>query len=317
MSSSETLTVETGKARQTPPGRRPQRSISTWRSRGGLAALLIAAPGVILFCYFAWFPIGRALVMSFQETNFVSDPGWVGWSNFSYVLGDPLLWTALRNTAWYTVLAIIIGFPIPLFLAVFMAELRRRRGLYVVLAYIPTVIPPVAAILLWRTFLDPSPQGTFNALLDLVGLGPFEWLNSPQWAMPIIVVEVVWASFGSSVIIYIAALVGVRRELYEAAELDGAGIWKRVWHVTLPQIRGILLILVLLQIIGAMQVFNEPYIFTGGGPNNATITLLLLIYRYAFEQIDYGAATALSVLLALLLGVISVIYALATRRLSS
>lgn len=284
---------------------------------GGLAAVIIAAPGVLVFLVFAWIPIGRAVMMALQETNFVADPAWVGWSNFSYVLADPLLWTALRNTAWFTVLTLALGIPLPLFLAVYMAELRRRRGWFTVLAYIPTVIPPVAAILLWRTFLDPSATGTFNEIAGWFGAGPFLWLNSPEWAMPIIALYATWAGAGSTVIIYLAGIAGVRAELYEAAELDGASIWQRVWHVTLPQMRGIILVIVLLQLIGAMQLFTEPFVFTGGGPNNATVTVLMLIYRYAFEQSDYGSATALSVLLALLLAVVSAVYALVTRKAAS
>lgn len=290
--------------------------IIRWRGKGGLAAILLALPGVFVFTYFAWFPLARALVLSFQQTNFVTAPTWVGWANFQFVLSDPLLWTALRNTLYFVVLSILIGFPLPLFLAVYMAELRRRRAWFTVLSYIPTVVPPVAGILLWRTMLDPSATGTLNAILGWFGIGPLPWLNSPVMAMPTIVLYSTWASFGGTVIIYLAALVGVRAELYEAAELDGAGIWQRVWHVTLPQLRGIIFVLLLLQIIGTTQVFTEPYVFTRGGPDNATLTILMLIFQYAFGQYDYGSATALSVLLAIFLGIVSVAYNLVTRRAS-
>jgi multiple sugar transport system permease protein len=133
-------------------------------------------------------------------------------------------------------------------------------------------------------------------------------------AMPSIVLEATWAGAGSTAIIYLAALGTVRTELYEAAEIDGAGIWSRIWHITLPQLRGIILIMMLLQLIGTFQLFTEPYLFTGGGPNNATQTIMLKIYNYAFVNGDYGAATALSVLLAIFLCLLSVVYQLATRR---
>ncbi len=293
---------------------RRRRSFAAWRGRGGISAIVFALPALVIFSLFAWIPIVRGLVMSFQSTNFVSRARWVGLGNFAYVLRDPLLTTAALNTLWYTALALVIGFPVPLFLAVFIGELRRRRGLYSVLAYLPVVVPPVASILLWKTFYDPSATGLFNSILGLVGLGPYPWLNSPTAAMPAIVIEATWASAGSTAIIYLAALGTVRNELYEAAELDGAGIGRRIWHVTLPQLRGVILIMLLLQIIGTMQVFTEPFIFTGGGPDNATVTLLLLIYRYAFINVDYGAATALSVMLAVLLAVVSAVYQLVTRR---
>ncbi len=144
-----------------------------------------------------------------------------------------------------------------------------------------------------------------------LGLGPYPWLNDAGWAMPSLVLEATWAGAGGTVIIYLAALIGVPQDLYEAAELDGAGILKKVWHVTMPQLRGVLFITFILQIISTAQVFLEPYLFTGGGPNKATLTILLLIYNYAFGASlgsNYGAATALSVLLAIALAILSLIY---------
>jgi len=197
-----------------------------------------------------------------------------------------------------------------------MSEVRRLRGLFTVLAYLPVVIPPVVSVLLWKFFYDGAPTGVFNTLLGYVGLGPYPWLNSQQWAMPSLVLEATWAGAGGTVIIYLAALIGVPRELYEAAEVDGAGVWRKIWHVTLPGLRGILLITFILQIIATAQVFLEPYLFTGGGPNKATLTILLMIYNYAFGASlgsDYGAATALSLMLAIVLAIFSLVYFRATR----
>ena len=292
-----------------PPRRRRRGGL-----RVGLPPVLFALPGVIVFGYFSWGPIIRGLIMSWQKTNLVAPAQWVGWSNFSYVLSDPLLPTAVLNTCYFVVLGIVFGFPIPLFLAVFMAELRGRgRALFSVLAYLPVVVPPVVAVLLWQTMYQPSSHGTLNEMLGWLGVAPLPWLSSTTMAMPAIVLEVTWASAGTAVVIYLAALTSVRPDLYEAAELDGAGILSRVWHVTLPQIRGVILVMLMLQIIGTAQVFTEPYIFTDGGPNNATTTILLMIYRYAFVNGDYGAATALSFLLAMVLAVFSAGYLVATR----
>jgi multiple sugar transport system permease protein len=197
-----------------------------------------------------------------------------------------------------------------------MSELRRGRGLFSVLAYVPVVIPPVVAVLLWKTFYDAGPHGAFNTVLGWAGLGPYPWLQSPHWAMPSLVLESTWANAGATVIIYLAALRGVNRDLYEAASLDGAGVWSKVWHVTVPQLRGVLLVTMILQIIGTAQVFLEPYLFTSGGPDNSTITVLLLIFNYAFGNSlggDYGKATALSLMLAGVLAVFSLIYLRLTR----
>jgi multiple sugar transport system permease protein len=134
--------------------------------------------------------------------------------------------------------------------------------------------------------------------------------------MPSLVLESTWANAGGTVIIYLAALSAVNSELYEAASVDGATLWQKVWHVTLPQLRGVLLLTMILQIIGTAQVFLEPYLFTSGGPANSTITVLLLIYNYAFGNSlggDYGMATALSVMLAAFLAVFSLAYLRATR----
>lgn len=297
-----------------PRARGPVQSLRLWRARGGLSAVLLALPAVLVFAVFAWFPIARGAVMSFQKTNFVQAASWVGWSNFDYVLHDPLVATAVRNTLIFTVLALVVGAPVPLLFAIFVSEVRRSRWVFGVLAYLPVVIPPVAAIFLWRTFYDPSHSGAFNSVLRLVGIGPQPWLNSTSGVLPSILLEAIWATAGATVVVYIAAMTGIRSDLYEAAELDGAGIFRRLVSVTLPQLRGVILVLLLLQIIGTMQLFTEPFLFTDGGPNNASLSILLLIYHYAFIQSDYGAATALSVLLALGLAVISVLYQLATRR---
>jgi multiple sugar transport system permease protein len=299
------------------PASQSGRSLSTWFRSGGLSSIVFALPLVLTFLYFSWGPIVRGLVLSFQKNNLVTTPEWVGWSNFTYVLTDPQLPQATQNTLYFALLALIFGFPVPLFLAVFISELRSTGWLYNVLSYLPAVVPPVVAILLWKIFYDPGTSGLFNSVLGWFGIGPFAWLNSPDLAMPAIVLEATWAGAGATAIIYLAALTGVRNELYEAAELDGAGIWRRVWHVTIPQIRGIILIMMLLQLIGTFQVFTEPFLFTGGGPDNATTTILLLIYRYAFINGDFGAATALSVLLALVLCVLSVVYHFLTRRWST
>jgi multiple sugar transport system permease protein len=244
----------------------------------------------------------------------------VGLDNFRHVLHDPVLPTAVKNTAYFAGLALVFGYPVPLVAAVLMSEVRKLRGLYSALAYLPVVIPPVVAVLLWKTFYDGSSTGVFNEILGWIHLGPYPWLQSPSTAMPSLVLESTWANAGGTVIIYLAALTSVNPELYEAASVDGASLWRKVWHITMPQLRGVLLLTMILQIIGTAQVFLEPYLFTSGGPANATITVLLLIYDYAFGNSlggNYGDATALSLMLAVFLAVLSFVYLRATRSWSS
>ena len=296
--------------------RRPRRTPLTWVRSGGLTTLLLLLPTLLIFGAFSWYPIAQTVIMSLQSTNLVDAPTWVGLDNFRTVLEDPLLPTAIKNTAYFALLALIFGYPVPLVAAVLMSELRRFRGVYATLAYLPVVIPPVVAVLLWKTFYDGSSSGVFNTILGGVGLGPYPWLQSASTAMPSLVLEATWANAGATVIIYLAALTSVNSELYEAASVDGASVWRKVWHITLPQLRGVLLVTMILQIIGTAQVFLEPYLFTSGGPNNSTLTVLLLIYNYAFANSlggDYGAAAALSLMLAAFLALFSLVYLRLTR----
>lgn len=310
-------TFEVGRASRAPARSPRRRTPVTWVRSGGLSTLLFAAPTIILFGLFAWWPIARSVVMSVQRVQFGSDPTWVGLQNFERVLADPLLETAVLNTIQYTLLSIAIGFPVPILVAVAIGELRRTRTLATVLAYLPVVIPPAVAVLLWKQLYDSSATGLLNTVLELVGIAPVSWITSPDTVIPAIVVQATWAGFGATTVIYLAALTSVRTDLYEAAELDGAGVWRRIWHVTLPQMRGVMLIMLLLQMIGVVQIFSEPYIMTGGGPANASLSVLMLIFQYAFVRADYGMATALSLMLSGVLIVLSGIYLWATRRWST
>lgn len=289
----------------------------TWVQRGGLTTLVFLLPLLIIFGVFSWTPIVEAVVMSFQKTNLVTAPVFVGWDNFVAVFRDPVFWIAVRNTGYFAALALIFGYPIPLVAAVLMSEVKRMKGFYSVLAYLPVVIPPVVSVLLWKIFYDASPNGVFNSILGWVGIPPQPWIQDAATAMASLVLEATWAGAGGTIIIYLAALTSVSPDLYDAAEVDGASIWGKIWHVTMPQLRGILFITLILQIIATAQVFLQPFLFTGGGPVNSTTTILLLIYQYAFTQSlggAYGEATALSLMLAVFLAVLSIVYFRITAR---
>ena len=326
-----TINPTTPKLQQTEPapvtrapsvarGRRFRHTPAAWLRSGGLSKLIFLLPLLLIFGAFSWYPIVRLVLMSVQHTNFTAPATWVGFANFSAVFHDPLFPIAVRNTGEFAGLALIFGYPIPLIAAVLISEVRKRRGMFTALAYLPVVIPPVVAVLLWKFFYDGSQFGVFNTILHWVGIGPQPWIQSQSQAMPSLVLESTWANAGSTVIIYLAALTSVNSELYEAASVDGAGLWKKVWHVTLPQMRTVLLVTMILQIIGTAQVFVEPYLFTQGGPANATLTVMLLIYNYAFGNSlggDYGEAAALSLMLVAFLAVFSLVYLRATRSWSS
>ncbi|MFF8403797.1 carbohydrate ABC transporter permease [Streptomyces sp. NPDC015684] len=268
--------------------------------------------GLICFALFSWYPAIRAVVIAFQKYTPGSSPEWVGTANFPRVLHDPEFSAAWRNTLTFTLLALLVGFAVPFLLALVLNELRHAKAFFRVVVYLPVMIPPVVSALLWKWFYDPG-AGLANETLRMLHLPTSNWTNGTDTALLSLVIVATWANMGGTVLIYLAALQSIPGELYEAAELDGANLLQRVRHVTVPQTRFVILMLMLLQIIATMQVFTEPFVITGGGPENATVTVLYLIYKYAFLYNDFGGACALSVLLLLLLGVFSAVYLRLTR----
>jgi len=288
-------------------GRRPRR-----RLKDNVTAYAFLAGGLLCFGLFSWYPAGRALVLAFQQSNSVDSATWVGLDNFRLLFDDPEFGAAWRNTFAFTGLALVIGFAVPFALAVLLNELRHAKAFFRLAVYLPVMIPPVVTALLWKWFYDPGP-GLFNEVLRFLHLPTSEWTNSTRTALVSLVLVATWANMGGTVLIYLAALQAIPGELYEAAELDGASIWQRIRHVTIPQTRFVMLMLLLLQIVATMQVFTEPFVMTGGGPEDATITVLYLIYKYAFVYLDYGSACALSAMLLAFLGVFSALYLWVTR----
>lgn len=245
-------------------------------------------------------PDDQEFVLSFQRTDLINPPDWVGLKNFEVVAQDPAFGTAWLNTVQFTVLALLLGYALPFVVALVLNELRHARAYLRFVVYLPVMLPPIVAVLLFRWFFDPGP-GLFNQVLDVFGLPPLAWLDSSGTALVSLVIVSTWMNMGSATLIYLAALQNIPGELYEAAELDGAGVVKRIRHVTIPQTRMILLLLLMLQIVATMQVFIEPYMLTGGGPENATVTVAYLMYQYAFTLQDYGSGGALGMMLMIVL----------------
>ncbi|MFF9003355.1 carbohydrate ABC transporter permease [Streptomyces achromogenes] len=289
-----------------PAGRRRRRLADQVRAYGFLLG------GLLCFALFSWYPAIRAVVISFQKYTPGSPPEWAGTANFTRVLHDPEFADAWRNTLAFTLLALLIGFAIPFVLALVLNELRHAKAFFRVVVYLPVMIPPVVSALLWKWFYDPG-AGLANEALRLLHLPTSNWTNGADTALVSLVLVATWANMGGTVLIYLAALQSIPGELYEAAELDGASLLQRVRHVTVPQTRFVILMLMLLQIIATMQVFTEPFVITGGGPENSTVTVLYLIYKYAFLYNDFGGACALSVMLLVLLGAFSALYLRLTR----
>jgi multiple sugar transport system permease protein len=278
-----------------------------------LAAYGFLLPAILLFAAFAWYPSLLGFVIAFQKLDLINPPQWVGWDNFRQLLRDPTFARMWLNTLQYTGLSLLLSYPLSILLAVAISEMRHLGGFFRTMFYLPTMLPPIVTVLLWNWIYDPGP-GLANTVLRFLHLPTSPWLQSGSTAMLSIVILTAWSSIGGTMIIYLAALQGIPGELYEAAEIDGASFWQRVFSITLPSIRFAMISLFILQVIWSMQIFTEPFVLTGGGPANATDTVMLVLYRYAFRYGDYGAAGALGLILLLVLASLSLLYFQFTRR---
>jgi multiple sugar transport system permease protein len=263
----------------------------------------------------------REIILSFQKTQ-LGVTSWAGFANYRRIFHDPTFWIAWRNTLEFTVLALIVGYAVPFFVAILLNELRHAKGYLRCLVYLPVMLPPTSALLLFSYFYDPS-FGLFNDILRTLHLPTSQWVQSPGTAIPSmamisVVIAATWMNMGGATLIYLAALQNIPGELYEAAELDGAGLLRKIRHITIPQTRLILSMLLMLQIVATMQMFVEAFILTNGGAgvNNNTVSVVNLIYQYAFAlsgSSNYNSASALGVILMLVLAVFSAAYLWLTR----
>jgi multiple sugar transport system permease protein len=282
--------------------------------RRNLGGYLFLLPALVVFALFVWYPLVLGFVMSFQNVDMINPAVWVGWANYQKMFSDPLFGVAWRNTLAFTGYALLFGYCVPIVLALLINEMRHGKALFRLAFYLPVMLPPIVSAFLWL-WLYNADSGLINAVLGLVHLPGGLWLETRGTALPALVVVATWGAAGSTMLIYLAALQGVPASLYEAAEIDGSNLWQRIWHVTLPTIRPIMLLMLVLQIIATMQVFTEPFTMTGGGPNNATMTVLILIYNYTFRSAEFGEASALGVILFLVLAVFALVYMRMTSRL--
>ncbi|GAA2603999.1 sugar ABC transporter permease [Paractinoplanes durhamensis] len=295
-----------GKATRTRRGRKMRDNLTGY-------AFLIGA--IFCFALFSWFPMIRGIVMSFQHTK-RGVTSWVGFDNYVRIVQDPSFWTAWKNTAYFTVLALVFGYVLPFVVAILLNELRHAKGYLRILVYLPVILPPASALFLFKYYAyDPSDAGLFNAILKFLHLPTSEWMQSPGMTMPAMVLASTWMNMGSAVLVYLAALQNIPGELYEAAELDGAGLLRRIWNVTIPQTRLILALLAMLQIVATMQVFIEPLILANGaGTQDSATTVAYLIYQHGFFQNDLNGAAALGVIMLLVLAAFSAVYVRLTTK---
>ncbi|WP_438491350.1 carbohydrate ABC transporter permease [Paenibacillus sp. IHBB 3054] len=257
-------------------------------------------PAIIIFIMFMWVPIFKGFLYSFYTVDFVKGNTFVGMDNYARALTDPDVLIAVKNTVYYMGLCLVIGFWVPIAFAIAISELRKFGGFVRVAAYLPYVMPAVVLYGLWRWLYDPV--GPINALLGTMGADHIPFLTDSRWSMISLVFMETWQQFGSGMLIYLAAVLSIPRDWYEAAEIDGAGVWARIRHITLPSLRNLIILMLILQVIATSQGYQSQLALLDGGPNKTTLTYALLIVKYAFTRLDYGTATALGMLMFVVLG---------------
>lgn len=269
---------------------RPRLSRQQWRN---LEGWLFASPWLIGFVLFTAGPMLASAVMAFTSWDLLSSPKFVGLANFDQALRrDPLVWQSLKVTTIYAAVAVPLNIVLGLGLALLLNSGIRGLRVYRTAYFLPSVLSGVAVALLWRWVFE-NQFGLANTVLASIGVRGPNWLGDGSWALPSLILMNVW-SVGGGMIIYLAGLQGIPTDLYEAAEVDGANWWQRLWSITLPLVTPALFFQLVIGVIQALQVFTQPYVMTGGGPYNSTLFFVLYLYQNAFQYFQMGYASTLA-----------------------
>ncbi|MFF5029426.1 carbohydrate ABC transporter permease [Streptomyces collinus] len=277
--------------------------------------LLFALPFLVLFALFMLWPLVQGLWMSLTDASLSAHaPSFVGLDNFSEALGDAEMWRSLGHTVWFTVLSTVPLVAVALGMALLVHTGLPGQWVWRLAFFAPYLLPVGVVSLLWIWLYQPD-LGLLNHLLDLVGIGPVSWLSDESVTMWAIVLTTLWWTVGFNFLLFLAALQAVPDHLYEAAAIDGAGAWRRLWSITLPQLRRITAVVAVLQVLASLKVFDQVYLLTKGGPNNSTRPVVEYLYDVGFTGYRLGYASAISyVFFALVLLASAAQYAALRRR---
>jgi multiple sugar transport system permease protein len=266
------------------------------------AIIAFIGPSIILLLIFMLIPILVSLTLSFTDFNVFAIYDWsnasfIGFENYNNLMKDPLFWKALLNTLY----ALVVAMPLTIILALSFAALLNRETTYFknffkVSFYLPSITNTVAIAIVWSWMLNPD-YGLINWFLGLIGIQGPNWLGDPAWAMPSVIMLVVWKAVGYNIILFTAGLQNIPDYLYEAAELDGASKFQKFLHVTIPSLRPTIFFVTVMTIIGYLQLFEEPYMLTGGGPLDSTLSIVLYLYRQGFRFFKLGYASSIAFVL--------------------
>ena len=279
----------------TPVARRTLRTAGR-RAQGAQRdrrAYLFVAPAIVLLALMLLIPALTSLGFSFTDVSFLGPTHAVGLANYVALWHDPVFRQALVNTAYYTVGTTVPTLVLGLLAAVALNAKFRGRTLLRTLFYLPVLTSIVAAAVVWLYLYDPQ-QGPINGLLQHLGIPEPAWLQSPNTAMPSLIIMAVWREFGSAMLLYLAGLQGIDSQIYEAAKLDGAGRLRVLTRITVPMLRPVTYFLVVITVVGSFQVFGSIYVMTQGGPVGSTSTVVYDMYQNAFTFSKVGYASAMS-----------------------
>ena len=270
-------------------------------------AYIMLAPAILLFITFVLIPLVSTFIISFCEWDMLTPAEFVGWQNFETLLNDQRLRTVIINTLIFAVAAVILKIGIGLLLAVVVHSIRNKFLTSVMesVFFFPIILPMAIVAIVWGMLLNTD-MGVINGLLTTVVLGKVPWLTDPRFSLMTVIILDVWKGVGFFFIIYLVALRNVPKDLYEAAEIDGAGKSKKFFSITLPLISPTTLFLTIQAVIGSLQVFDQAYVLTKGGPGDSSSTMVFYIWQNAFQKMDMGYGTTLALLLFVFVMIVTV-----------
>lgn len=277
-------------------------------------AWLIMVPALLALLIFTYIPMVGGAYLSLCKTKAYDAVAFVGLNNFRDILTNSLFLKALGNCFKYVFWCFVIGWPLPIIMAILLNEIRRGQRLYRCLSYLPGMVPGIIASMVWAILLSPGQVGLLNNILGRFGIPPLEWLQDKNLVIPTIAMVMTWSGCCGTIVMYIANLQGVNSDLYEASAIDGAGFFRRVWYITLPTLAPLLKLGICSQVASTFTVFQQVYILTGGGPDNASMNLAMLVYQYTFNNMQAGHSAAISIVQCIILVTITLIFRWATRR---
>lgn len=273
---------------------------------GKFAPYLFLLPAGILLVTFFFIPFFQTVILSFQDySNNIYQADWAGFANYCAVFKNPVFYKVMLNTFLYMIVAVPVLAIVPLFLAILINQKIRGITLYKILIYLPVIVSIVVAAIAFKWLY--AEQGVLNYVLNVLHINSIGWLTDPKYAIYSVIILTIWKGLGYYMMIYLAALMSVPKELYEACDIDGAGFFTKHLTVTVPHIMPSIALVTTISSISAMKIFAEIYVMTKGGPLNSTKTIVYYIYEKAFENLDLGYASAMSVILLAVVMVFSLI----------